>query len=309
MNILVTGGLGHIGSRLIRDFAKRSDIEKVKILDNLSTQRYSSLFNLPKNIKYEFIEGDILNDNDLNMAINGCDVVIHLAAITNAPESFGMKDEVNKVNVNGTEKVVQAALKHRVKKLIYPSTTSVYGPINGIAREDCQDEDLKPQSPYAETKLMGEKIVLKAAKENGLNSTVIRCGTIFGTSPGMRFHTVVNKFVFLACKGDPLTVWDTAINQKRPYLDLRDCIRAINFMIDSEKTKGELFNVVTINATVQEIVDAIKEFIPGVKIKITKTPLLNQVSYVTDGTKLINMGFKYEGNLKEAVRKTVDLLK
>ena len=309
MKILVTGGLGHIGSKLIRDLAHRNNVEKVRILDNVSTERYPSLFNLPKKMKYEFIHGNILNKNDLNLAMKDMDTVIHLAAITDAPSSFTIKEKVEEVNVKGTELVINATLKHYAKKFIYLSTTSVYGPTTGIAREDCEKEDLNPQSPYAETKLKGEHIISEKAKEADLDATIYRFGTIFGPSPGMRFHTAINKFVYLACFGKPLTVWENAVNQKRPYLDLRDGINAIFFALENKKTKGEIFNVVTINATVQEVINSIREFIPTLKIEYTKSPLINQMSYFTDDSKIRNLGFKYCGNLMEAIEETINLLR
>jgi len=309
MRVLVTGGLGHIGSRLIRELASREDVEKVKIIDNFLCQRYCSLFNLPSGKKYELIEGDILNEEDLNKAMDDVDTVIHLAAITDAPSTFDNKELVIKVNKEGTQKVVDMALKKNVKRLLYPSTTSVYGPTDGIAREDCKKEDLKPQSPYAETKLAGENIILDAYKENGFNGTVFRLGTIFGPSVGMRFHTAVNKFIFLAATNRPLTVWDSAVNLKRPYLDLGDAMNAFFFALENDKTIGELFNVVTINAGVGDIVNAIKKYIPNLEITYTKSPLINQMSYFTDDTKIKNLGFKYSGDLDKGVRDTVDLLR
>jgi UDP-glucose 4-epimerase len=309
MNILVTGGLGHIGSKLIRDLTKRDDVNTIRILDNLLVQRYCSLFDLPTSKKYEFIEGDITKKDDVDKAMKDIDTVVHLAAITDAANSFEVKELVEKVNVGGTKNVVESALNHNVKKLFYPSTTSVYGPMGGIAKEDCSEEDLKPQSPYAENKLKGENIILKAAKENGLNGTVCRFGTVAGTSIGMRFHTAVNKFVYSACYNTPLTIWDSALQHKRPYLDLRDSINAILFSMDNKKTNGELFNIVNINASIQEIVDNIKEFVPDLKVTITKSPLLNQMSYVVDDSKIRNLGFEYIGNLRESIKNTVKLLR
>jgi len=309
MNILVTGGLGHIGSRLIRDLTWHHHVDKIRVLDNFSCQRYCSLFHLPENKNFELIEGDILNDNDLERAMEGMDVVIHLAAITDAPSTFNNPELVKLVNEVGTQKVVDMAVKKNITRFIYPSTTSVYGPTDGIAREDCKLEDLKPQSPYAETKLAGERIVLNAYQQYGLPGTVFRLGTIFGPSPGMRFHTAVNKFIFLATTNRPLTVWDSAVNLKRPYLDLKDACRVFNFALEEKKTIGELFNVVTINAGIGEITGAIQKYIPGLNIVYTQSPLLNQMSYFTDDTKIRNLGFTYSGNLDESVKDTIHMLR
>ena len=94
MKILITGALGHIGSGLIHSICP-GQFDEVRLIDNLSTQRYASLFNLPKNINFNFIEGDILT-LDLDKLFKGIDVVIHLAAITDATTSFDKKELVMK---------------------------------------------------------------------------------------------------------------------------------------------------------------------------------------------------------------------
>ena len=308
MRFLITGGLGHIGSKLIRELAVYPHTQHICVLDNFSSQRYNSLFHLPKG-NYEFIEGDVLDENILIKAMENVDVVIHLAAITDAPSTFANPALVKQVNEFGTQKVVDMAIQKGVKRFIYPSTTSVYGPTEGIAREDCSEEDLKPQSPYAETKLAGEKITLNAYQNYGLPSTVFRLGTIFGPSPGMRFHTAINKFIFLACTNKPLTVWDSAVHLKRPYLDLRDAVKSFLFALEHRETIGETFNVVTLNAGIGEITDAIKRYVPNLQIAYTKNPLLNQMSYFTDDTKIKNLGFTYLGNLDEGVKETIHYLR
>lgn len=308
MNILVTGGLGHIGSRLIRDLSRVKDVEVIRIMDNLSSQRYCSLFGLPTNVKYEFIEGDVRSCEDLDSAMRNMDLVFHLAAITDAPQTFKIPELTKEVNFLGTRNTVNSALKFGVKKFIYPSTTSVYGPTKGVAREDCEPEDYKPASPYAQFKLLGKKEVIRAHDENGLDSVVLRLGTIFGPSIGMRFHTAVNKFIFQACTGQPITVWDVALNQKRPYLYLPDAIQAFFFMMKEKQGSGEVFNVVTENLTVKEVVYTIKLFVPDLRITLTKSPLLNQMSYYTDDTKIRKLGFEPKGSLREGVRKTINYL-
>src|SRR3990167_243260 len=98
LKFLVTGGLGHIGSKLIREYSKRKDIELIRILDNFLVQRYCSLFDLPKtHVKYEFIEGDISNDEDLKKVMKDIDVVIHLASITDAPSTISKPKETERI--------------------------------------------------------------------------------------------------------------------------------------------------------------------------------------------------------------------
>ncbi len=307
MNILVTGGLGHIGSKLIREYAKRPDIELIRILDNLSTQRYSSLFNLSNNKRYEFIEEDI-NSPNLKKAMSDIDIVIHLAAITDAPSTINNPKETHKVNFIGTKNVLEASLKSDVKKFLYASTTSVYGEAEGLIDESYAQNKYKPSSPYAESKLKAENLVRKIAKENNFNANVLRKGTIFGTSIGMRFHTAVNKFCYLAINNKPLTVWENVLEQKRPYLGLYDAIKAYAFLEKKGKS-GELYNVLTANFTLQEIINTIKKFIPELKIQMTKSPILNQKSYEVSDEKLRSLGFKPQDSLEGGIKATLDLFK
>ena len=113
--------------------------------------------------------------------------------------------------------------------------------------------DLKPQSPYAEAKLEAEQLLDRLGAEKGLKFVTCRFGTIFGTSIGMRFHTAVNKFCWQAVMGQPLTVWKTALHQHRPYLDLGDAVKAINFIIQKKLYDGRIYNVVTTNSSVSNI--------------------------------------------------------
>ena len=133
MKIVVTGALGHIGSRVIREFAKTYPDSEIVLIDNLLTQRYSSLFDLPSTAKYRFVEGDVL-ELDLVTCIKSATVVLHLAAITDATSSFGNREQVEYVNYNATVKVADACLGAGTP-LIHLSSTSVYGPQNEVVDE------------------------------------------------------------------------------------------------------------------------------------------------------------------------------
>jgi len=302
--ILVTGGLGHIGSKLIREYGQREDIEKIVILDNLSTQRYSSLFGLVPEGKYKFIEGDIRKYADVEKAVEGVDEVIHLAALTNAPETKERKWETWDVNFWGTKNILSASVRAGIKKFMYASTTSVYGENSGLLDENFTK--LNPQTPYAETKMNCERIV-KDYSELGLEGIILRKGTIFGASKGMRFHTAVNKFIWQAVNGEPISVWENALEQKRPYLGLNDAIRAYKFLEENGKV-GEIYNVLTKNYTVREIVNSIKEYIPNLKIQLTPSPILNQVSYEISDEKIRNIKFYPKDDLRKMIGETINKL-
>jgi nucleoside-diphosphate-sugar epimerase len=300
---MITGALGHIGSGLIHSILP-GRFDEVVLLDNLSTQRYSSLFDLPQGIPFRFIEADVLTAN-LTRLFQGMDAVVHLAAITDAANSHARRDEVMEVNVEGTRRVAQASIEHHCR-LFFPSTTSVYGVQSGRVDETCSQ--LVPQSPYAESKRESEQLLLDL-RSQGLQAVVCRLGTIFGPSIGMRFHTAVNKFIWQAALGQPLTVWTAAMDQKRPYLDLRDAIRAIPFLLAVPELPDGLYNLVTVNCTVRNILDAIRREIPDFEVSLTDSPIMNQLSYEVAADRVTALGFEFHGDLNQSVADTVAHLK
>jgi UDP-glucose 4-epimerase len=305
MRIVVTGALGHIGSRLIRSLPESFPASEVVLLDDLSTQRYVSLFDLPPDGRYRFVQSDVMTA-DLDALLRGADVVVHLAAITNAEASFGKEEEVERVNFDGTERIARAAMRVGAG-VIFLSTTSVYGTQAGVVDEDCPIDELKPQSPYAASKLRAEQLLERLAAE-GLRSVTFRFGTIVGSSPGMRFHTAVNKFCWQAVLGEPLTVWRTALHQRRPYLELTDGVRAIEFIL-RRGLDGRLYNVVTANASVAEIVDMIRAVVPDVTVREVDSPVMNQLSYEVSDARIRALGFAPTGDLRRAIADTVGHLR
>ncbi len=303
--ILITGALGHIGSRFIHSIDPE-DYDNVVLLDNLSSQRYCSLFNLRKDVPFRFIEDDICTA-DLEKHMENIDVVLHLAAVTDAAGSIHIKDRVWRVNVEGTERVARACIARNCR-LLFPSSTSVYGTQKELVDESCTAEDLKPQSPYAESKLQAEFMLRRLGEENGLRFTVFRAGTIFGTSSGMRFHTAVNKFCWQAVMGQPLTVWRSAYHQVRPYLDLGDAADAIKHVIRLDLFDRQIYNVLTLNASVKDIVDAIARYIPDISIQYVDTAIMNQLSYHVANDKFKSLGFEFKGVLEKGIEDTIRLL-
>ena len=303
--ILITGSLGHIGSKLIHSLTG-SDYSQVTMIDNLSNQRFSSLFDLPSDVNFHYHQEDIL-DADLNKLFKDIDVVIHLAALTDAATSFEREDEVEAVNYQGTLKVISACEANKCK-LLFPSTTSVYGSQKKEVDENCSKEDLLPQSPYAETKLKSEQKIIEAVINNKLKAVILRLGTIFGSSKGMRFHTAVNKFCWQATLGESLSVWSTALDQKRPYLGLNDAVNVIKFFIEKNIFNGEIFNVVTSNCTVKEVVSCIQKYIKEVKIDFVDTEIMNQLSYEVSSKKVESLGYKFSDDLEEGIKETIHLL-
>ena len=302
--ILITGPLGHIGSWVIRNLSF-SRYDEVVLFDDLSCQRYPSLFNLPTEHRYRFVMGSIL-DYNLASIMDDVEVVIHLAAITDAANSMNRQEEVEAVNFVGTRKVIDACIVSGAK-LIFPSTTSVYGSQDELVDESCTE--LLPQSPYAETKLKSEHLLLEESGARGLDYCSCRFGTIFGTSQGMRFHTAVNKFCWQAANAEAITVWSTALDQYRPYLGVQDCGLAIEHILQNELFGSETYNVVTDNFTVRQVVDEIRYHIPTLEIGLVDSVIMNQLSYHVSGEKFMETGWSPRDELTTGIADTMELLR
>jgi len=305
VRIVVTGALGHIGSRLIRELPEAWPGTEIVMLDNLATQRYASLYDLPGSGQYQFIEGDVLSA-DLTRWFAGADAVIHLAALTNGART-DLRAQMERVNLDGTERVARACVAAGVP-LLFPSTTSVYGVPDGVVSEDCAPDDLRPQSPYAGWKLQSEDLIRSLGQREGLRFVIFRMGTIFGPSVGMRFHTAVNQFCWRAVTRQPVEVWRTASHQFRPYLDLEDAVRAMIFMLRRQQFDRRVYNVLTLNATVTHVVEVLSTFVPDLRITYVDSPLMNRLSFCVDHARFTELGFECSGSLERGIAATVAML-
>lgn len=306
MRILITGGLGHIGSYFLRNLSSHLPVTEVLVLDSLLTQRFSSLFHLPEIPRIRFFEKDTRELDILFLSEFGpIDCVIHLSALTDASGTLEKREFLFSNNLDSTKLVVEVCQGLNIP-LIFPSTTSVYGSQSSLVDETCSE--LLPQSPYAECKLEEERVILDAVT-HGLRAVILRFGTIHGVSEGMRFHTAVNKFCFQVATGQPISVWKTALDQKRPYLALSDASKAVAHVIKKSLFNGEIYNVLTNNHTVREIISSIKESTAKeCEINFVESKIMNQLSYEVSNGKFESTGFSFQGDLQRDVEETMNLL-
>jgi len=303
MTVLVTGGLGYLGSRLLRDLPDHPAFvgEEIRILDNFRKPRYNALWDLPAYADYEFIEADIRDAEAVRDAMAGVDVVFDLAAITNAPETFDIPEETWAVNYEGAMNVYEAALDAGASEFVGVSSCSVYGRSDA---EITETDPCDPESPYGESKLEAEQEQLERY-DGEMGLTALRLGTVYGWTRGMRFDTVVDKFVMLAASGQPLTVYEGAEDQRRPYLHARDAVRSMLFAA-TELGDGEVYNVVGQNGRLQDVVDTVERHFPAVEVGYTEVEQLNQLSYVVSDAKLRERGFEPAYDLDSGVAELAD---
>jgi UDP-glucose 4-epimerase len=221
--------------------------------------------------------------------------------VTNAPDTFDIPEKTWEVNYEGTIAAYEAARDAGVSEFINVSTCSVYG---STEKEITEEFDCDPESPYGEAKLEAEQELLSRYDRN-MGLTALRLGTVYGWTRGMRFDTVVDKFAYLAATGQPLTVYEGAEDQRRPYLHVQDAVRSMLFAPGSLED-GEAYNVVGQNGRLRDVVSAIRTHFPNVDIGYTEAENLNQLSYVVSDKKIRSEGFESGYTLDQGVAELAD---
>ena len=304
MKILITGGLGHIGSYLIENIDKIKFVKKIYVIDNFSTSRYCSLFNLPKtDKKIYFYQKDLAVANELKN-FKRTDIVINLASLTDAESSLKIKNKVYKNNL-GIFKNILTYCKKYSSKLIHISSTSVYGEQKGLVDENCKK--LRPKSPYAKVKVIEENILKK--NKDKINFVSYRFGTISGISKGMRFHTAINKFSLYAFLGQPLPIWKSMMSKPRPYLSLKDAFKVIKFTIENNFFNNETFNILSQHLTLKKIISYFKKYKKVIKIKHVKSKLINQYSYKVSNKKFSKRALMLKSNIHHDIKSTLKMFR
>lgn len=311
-SILVTGGCGYVGSALVPYLLRQPDIERVTVIDNLARGRLEHIGYLLESYKgrLSFVRVDIRKDEQVRaaLALYGTpEAIVHLAATIDAAASLDEDKRIlcEQVNLDATLRLADLAAELGVRQFIYHSSTSVYGDGRNIVFGE--ESTTHPLTPYGKTKLASEKILEQG---NGRMAVIIyRPASIFGYAPGYRYEVAVNLLSLYAHFGVPLTIYRSAESENRPYLAIEDSIHALSqALTDSERLAGQVWNVVTFNATLREIVETIREVYPSLNTQYTDAPLVNQISFTVSGEKLYRAGFVPSGNLLTSLKQVRDHL-
>lgn len=253
MKVLVTGGAGFIGSNLAARLVQ--DGHQVAVLDNLLSGYMSNLERFPQ---ISFFQGDVRDPGMVDAAMSGAEVVFHLAASVGNKRSIDDPVTDAEINVLGTVRVLEAARKAGVRKIVASSSAGIFGELKHLPIKE--DHSVEPDSPYGCTKLCEEKMCLAYAKLYGLEAVCLRYFNVYG--PNQRFDAygnVIPIFAFKMLKGEELTIFGDG-GQTRDFVNVRDVVQANMKAAESRGVSGA-FNIgsgtqITVNHLVKLLEEA-----------------------------------------------------
>ena len=250
---LVTGGAGFIGSHLAQELVRRG--YRVRVLDSFLTGKRENLERFRD--KIELLEGDIRNLDICRRAVKGMDFVLHQAALPSVQSSIQDPFSTNAINVGGTLNVLWAAARAKVKKLVFDSSTSVYGDDPHLPKRE--DMVGNPLSPYALSKWIGEKYCQIFARIYDLPTVCLRYFNVFGPrqDPLSQYAAVIPLFIIKILNGEPPVIYGDG-EQTRDFVYVSNVVEANILATAAKNGPGEVFNIAcaestTINALVQQI--------------------------------------------------------
>ena len=238
MKFLVTGGAGFIGSHIVDALVKNGD--KVTVLDDLSSGTLENLEGVKD--KIDFIQGSIIDPGDVSRAMEDADYVLHQAALRSVPKSLDNPSQYNHVNIDGTLKILEEARRRKVKRVVFASSSSIYGEAKTLPSK----EDFYPLliSPYALTKLAGEYYCRIFSKIHGLETASLRYFNVFGPRQSLEneYAVVIPKFITCMLKDEAPPVHGDG-KQTRDFTYVENVVEANMKAATTPGIKCEVFNI------------------------------------------------------------------
>ena len=244
MRILITGGAGFIGSHLAEHLLQRSDVELVRVLDNLATGSIKNIEAFTGHPKFQFIEGDIRDYQACLKAAEGIHVISHQAALGSVPRSINDPLTSNEVNITGTLNIFTAAKESGIKRVVYAASSSTYGDHPGLPK--LEDRIGKPLSPYAVTKYVNELYAGVYASLYGMELIGLRYFNIFGPrqNPAGPYAAVIPLFVNAVLNNEPPTINGDG-EHSRDFTYVANAVQANELAILTKNTQSlnQVYNI------------------------------------------------------------------
>ena len=298
--IVITGGLGYIGTELCKIYSGVSWNNEILVIDNrFASERVSQL----RNWGIDFVHGDILDKDLVNRYCKDADIVHHLAGITDVPrlKSESSDDKNAKIKLvaeEGTQNILDVISDKC--KIIFPSSHVVYEGIEKIKNDMLEDEHTKPILSYAKSKTINEKQL----KNSGKNYIILRLGSVYGYSTDTaRIDIMPNHFSKIASQNGTLKLFAGG-RQIKSLVPLIDVARCFKYMEEREDISSEIFNLTKDTVTVKDVAEICKKYNPKITLKETNDEIPN-LGFSLSNNKVLKTGFKFLYNLDESIKEMI----
>jgi len=298
--IVITGGLGYIGTEVCKIYSGISWNNEILVIDN---RFVSERVNQLRNWGINFIHGDILDYDLIKKYLSSCDVVHHLAGITKVPRTSKESDKninnkINQVASEGTKNIINAIPNSC--KIIFPSTHVVFEGIESSKKEISEDEATSPLLTYALGKVNNEEQI----KNSGKKYVILRLGTVYGYSTDTtRLDIMPNLFSRIASQSGTIKLFSGG-KQIKSLVPLLDVARCFKFMEEKESINSEIFNMTKDSVTVKEVAEICKKNNSKIILRETNDEIPN-LGYLLSNKKLLKTGFKFLYNLEESIKEMI----
>lgn len=307
--ILVTGGAGFIGSNIVKELLETGN--KVHVLDNFATGKRENLFPFINNPNFQLFEGDLRSFHIVRAAVKGCEFVLHQGALPSVPRSVADPITSNDVNILGTLNILEAAKEFGVKRVVYASSSSVYG--NNPELPKHEDMPVAPLSPYAITKYAGERYCQVFYQLYGLETVALRYFNVFGPNqdPTSQYSAVIPKFIKAIMKDEQPVIYGDG-TQSRDFTFVKNNVHANILSCLAPNAPGEVVNIAcgeryTLIDLVNEINRILGKSIEP-KFELDRAgDVKHSLASIDKAKRILNFEPKY--SFVEGLRKTVEVFR
>ena len=298
--IIITGGLGYIGSELCKLYSGVSWHHDITVIDN---RFISERVNQIRNWNMSFIQGDILDKDLVKKYFEDADIVHHLAGVTDVPRtkseaSKKQDDKIIEVGEKGTQNILDVI--NNQCKIIFPSTHVVYEGIDKVKLDIHEDEITKPVLSYSSSKAVNEKQL----RESGKNYIILRLGSVYGYSAdSTRIDIMPNLFSKIASQNGTIKLYAGG-RQIKSLVPLIDVARCFKFMEEKKNINSEIFNLTKDTLAVKEVAEVCKKYNQKIILRETNDEIPN-LGFSLSNKKLLNTGFKFLYNLDQNIKEMI----
>jgi len=304
LKYLVTGGGGFIGSNIVKRLLENGNM--VRVLDNFATGLRSNIEPFAKDV--ELIEGDIRDFWTVVKATKGIDYILHQAALPSVPRSIDNPLTSSEVNINGTLNILEAARFNGIKRVVFASSSSVYGDSPVMPKEETMKT--MPKSPYAITKLAGEEYCMNFYQLYGLETVALRYFNVFGPrqNPFSQYAAVIPKFISMLKNDQKPTIFGDG-ETSRDFTFIENVVNANLLAAEQKSAAGNVFNIAcnrafTLNALVEKLNNIMGTKIPPEHLPEKKGDIKHSLADINKARKILN--YSADIDFDEGLRRTVE---